>query len=114
MENSLNIFNKHKELIYLLFLLVGNLVVSSLASFFRIDSQFFAVPYRFVVFFFSIYLLINNEFSKKWKSKAILIFCAFWFIYFLKIVYSFHNYFYLPEFVIQENKIYLIILDLLG
>ena len=62
MKKLLNILNQQKELIYLLILLVGYVVVSSLSCFLDMDSQIFAVPYRFIVFFLSIYILFKIKF----------------------------------------------------
>lgn len=103
----INSFKSNKELIFLLILLVGYVVVSSLHSFFGIDSRIFAVPYRFLVFFFSFFILLEKIYYREWKSKILFIFSVFWFFYFFKTFYSFSLHCYLPEFLKQEYEIYL-------
>lgn len=100
------IFNKKKEIIFLLFLLVGYVLVSSLPNLFGFGSRLFSVPYRALVFIFSLYIIFENRFLLKFKWKILILFSFFWFFYFIKAYSSFEFDYYLPEFLKQENEIY--------
>lgn len=101
--------NSHtkKEFVFLVSLLVGYVVVCALPSIFRVESRNFAVPYRFLVFFFSVYIFSKNWYFRKSELKTVLIFCTFWFFYFFKTLYSFTTNDYLPQFINQEYEVYL-------
>lgn len=105
-DNWLEAFLKKKELLFLLFLLGGYVIVTSLPNLFGVNSRFFSVPYRFLVFLYSVFLLYENRNRIKALFKIVILFTIFWFFYFIKTYYSFQNDYYLNEFLKQENEIY--------
>ena len=96
-----------REILFILFLLGGYVIFSMLPNLFSIYSHFFSIPYRFIVFVFSIFILIKNRFRIKIVLKTIIILSTFWIFYFLKSYYSFNNDYYLDDFLKYENHIYL-------
>lgn len=100
--------NTKKEFFFLISILVGYIIVCALPNIFDVvNSRTFSVPYRFIIFFFSIYILSKNLLSRKLDLKIGLLFSVFWFFYFLKILYSFYIDYYLPQFLIQKYEVYL-------
>lgn len=95
------------DLLFLVCLLVGYVISSSLPKIFVVESRIFSIPYRLLMFLFSVYILTKNLSFRKIDFNTGLIFCFFWFFYFFKSVYSFHTDYYLPQFIIQEYEIYI-------
>lgn len=93
--------------LFLICLTVGYVVSCSLPNLFDIKSRVFSIPYRFLMLIFSVYILVEKGSFKKIDFKTGLIFCSFWFFYFLKTVYSFHTDFYLPQIIYEEYEIYI-------
>jgi len=105
--DMVNTGNTKKDVFFLVCLLVGYVVVCALPSIFGIGSRNFAIPYRILVFFFSINILLKNFNFGKSKLPTIIIFTVFWMFYFFKILYSFNSDFYLSQFVNQEYEVYI-------
>ncbi len=103
----LNTSHTKKEIYFIIFLLVGYVIVSSLSSIFQMESRYFSVPYRLLVFFFSVYILFKNCYFRKIDLKTAFIFSVFWIFYFIKTIYSFHNDKYFPSYLNQEYEVYL-------
>lgn len=104
--NWIDVFYKRKELLFLLFSIVGFVVVSCLPSLFAINERFFYFSYRLAIFVFSIFILFENRRRIIENFKISFVFTLFWLYYFIKAYYSFNNNYYLPEFVQQESEIY--------
>ncbi len=98
------------DFLFLICLLVGYIVSSAFPNIFGVKSRSFSIPYRFLMFIFSVYIVTKNVSLRKIDLKLGLIFSVFWFFYFLKAVYSFHTDYYLPQFLSQEFEIYIRIL----
>lgn len=96
--------------LFLICLLVGYVISCSLPKIFVVESRIFSVPYRLLMFLFSVYILAKNSSFRKIDFTTGLLFCFFWFFYFFKTIYSFQTDYYLPQFIIQEYEIYLRIL----
>lgn len=105
-SDFLNKVNKNKELLYLITALVGYIVISSLSNIFEVESRDFAVPYRFFIFFFSVYIFSKYIYYRKSELKTVIILCAFWLLYFFKALYSFNVDHYLPEIVKLKHEVY--------
>lgn len=96
-----------KDCFFMVSLLVGYVIVCALPSVFNVESRIFTVPYRFLIFFFSVYILSKNIYFRKFDFKMALIFSMFWIFYLLKTLYSFNTDYYLPPFITQEYEVYL-------
>jgi hypothetical protein len=105
--NRPNSNHEKNDLFFLIALLSGYIIVCALPSIFRVESRDFAVPYRFFMFFLSLYILSNNLYYRKLELKTVFIFFTFWIYYFFKTRYSFATDYYLPQFIGQEFEVYL-------
>ena len=95
------------EFWYLLLLIVGYVFFSGLAVPLNIENtRLFAVPYRFGVFIFAIFIIYKNFEWRKVKNISIISLIAFWILYAIKSVISFNNDAYLPEFVKVMDEVY--------
>ena len=95
------------DFLFLICLLVGYVISCSFPKIFVVESRIFSIPYRLLIFLFSVYILAKKSSFRKIDFNTGLLFCFFWFFYFFKTVYSFHTDYYLPQFIIQEYEIYL-------
>ena len=78
------------EVWFLLLVVTGYTVFSAFAIPLNIEnSRIFAVPYRVIVFFFSIYIIIKNFSFKKFRNIAMISMIFFWLIYSIKSYLSF-------------------------
>lgn len=108
MNIGLHTIKKNYEIIFLILILVGYVFFSSLSWLFDIEnSRLFAVPYRILVFLFSILIVFKSVASSRFYFKILIPLLTFWIFYFLKALYSFQIDTYLPIFIKQENEIYL-------
>jgi O-antigen ligase len=96
------------EVIYLLFIVAGYTVFSSFATPLNIEnSKIFSVPYRLLVFFFSITIIYRNFTFKKFKNIAVLSVIFFWILYFFKAYTSFNRDLYEEDFTLTFLEIYI-------
>lgn len=105
--NILNTNNTKIDFVLLVSLLVGYIFVCALPSIFNIESRGITVPYRFLIFFLSVCILLKNRCLMKGYVKNVLVISVFWIIYFIKTVYSFNTDYYFPQFINLEYEVYL-------
>lgn len=99
------------EVWFILLLVTGYTVFSAFAIPLHIEnSRIFAVPYRIIVFFFSIYIVIKNFSFKKLRNIAIVSMICFWLLYFFKSYLSFTTDSYDLEFLQKSDEVYVRIL----
>lgn len=99
------------EFLFIITLLVGYIIVSSIPNIFFFKSRYVLVLYRIFIFLFSVYIIYNNK--SKYNKKnlySILVLLLFWLFYFIKTIYSFNNDIYFPFFEIDQYEIYFRIL----
>lgn len=100
--------SKNPEFWFLLLVSAGYLIASGLAIPLGIEekSRYFAVPFRIIIFLFSLFIIFRNFSSKKITNFAILSFAAFWIFYSVKVILSFYNDSYSPAVLEVWNEIY--------
>lgn len=105
----MNLIKKNSvEVWYLLVIVVGYTVSSSFAVPLGItDSKIFSVPYRMLVFFFSLYIIYRNFSFQKLKNIAVISISFFWLLYFVKNYSSFSTDAYDPIFSQTFLEIYI-------
>jgi O-Antigen ligase len=103
---SKDIFKK-REFLFLILILSAYTFISSLSFFFKIDSINFSVPFRFLIFIFSLFLIFNTSIFNQINKKLFYSFVFFWLLYLVKAIYSFNKHQYNKEFLDQEYEIYM-------
>ena len=100
--------SKNPEFWFLLLVSAGYLIASGLAIPLGIEekSRYFAVPFRIIIFLFSLFIIFRNFSSKKITNFAILSFAAFWIFYSVKVILSFYNDSYSPAVLEVWIEIY--------
>ena len=96
------------EVWFLLLLVTGYTVFSAFAIPLNIEnSRIFSVPYRVIVFFFAICIIIKNFSFKKFRNISILSMIFFWLIYSIKSYISFTRDSYEVLFQLSFTEIYI-------
>ena len=108
----MDIFKKYtSEVWYLLLIVTGYTVFSAFATPLGVeDSKIFSVPYRLLVFFFSLYIIYKNFSFKKLRNVAVISLTLFWLLYLTKSYLSFTQDFYTELFGERFLEIYIRIL----
>lgn len=110
--NSNNDYNV--ELWFFILATVGYFVVSGIAIPLGIDhSRFFSVPFRMIIFSFSLWIILRNYSWVKLKNISIISFLLFWIIYIVKLTYSLSNDFYDAAFIEKANEVYIRIIAII-
>lgn len=104
----MNVLKKYKiDFWFLVFVLVGYIVASAFAIPFGIEnSRIFAVPYRIIVFLWSLLIIIKNYTNKKFFNISVLSLFIFWLLYTIKAYYSFTTDLYTTEFLLKSNELF--------
>ncbi|MFC6267726.1 O-antigen ligase family protein [Frigoriflavimonas asaccharolytica] len=93
---------------FILLIVVGYTFFSAFAIPFQIEeSRIFSVPFRFLIFGFSIFIIYKNFSISKFKNIAVLSVVFFWLFYLLKSYISFTNDLYDEVFHLQISEIYI-------
>lgn len=109
---------QHNEKLFFTFfwilLLIGFFVVSIFPNAFQIESQVITIPYRAFILFLSVVILLRKCYRKPFREYSIaeITFILFWILYFVKAVYTFKNYTFLPGTPIKEFETYLRIIGI--
>ena len=92
------------EVWYLLLVVTGYTVFSAIVEPLGLEnSMIFSIPYRFLVFLFSLYIIYRNFSLQRFTSIAVLSILFFWLLYLIKNYLSFNHDFYDADF---SNKFY--------
>lgn len=104
-----DLYDNYKvELWFFIIATVGYFVVSGIAIPLGIDnSRFFSIPFRILIFSFSLWIIIRNFSLKKLKNISIIAFLLFWVLYIVKFTYSLSHDFYDSTFLGKINEVYI-------
>lgn len=92
------------EVWYLLLVVTGYTVFSAIVEPLGLEnSMIFSIPYRFLVFLFSLYIIYRNFSLQRFTNIAVLSILFFWLLYLIKNYLSFKHDFYDADF---SNKFY--------
>lgn len=113
---SMRITKKNNiEIWFLLLIVTGYTVFSAFVKPLGLEnSLLFSIPYRVIVFFFSLFIIYRNFSFNKLRNVAVLAVLFFWLLYLLKTYISFNNDFYNPIFAQKFFEIYVRIIAIAG
>lgn len=102
------ITHKSLEFWFILLVITGYVVASSPAIPLGMEekSRYFAVPFRFMIFFISLYIILRNFSWQKLKSLSVITLLLFWLYYTIQVVKSYYQDFYEVNVLASWNEIY--------
>ena len=99
---------------FCIILIIGFLTIGIIPAVFKMNSQIITIPFRAVVLFLSIFIIIRNFYTKQINKFGLteFMFIVFWFFYLFKAFLTFRNYTFSEELNINESETYLRILGI--
>ncbi|WP_241317370.1 O-antigen ligase family protein [Chryseobacterium arthrosphaerae] len=100
------------EFLFIFFLTFGYIFFYSFSRQLDTSNEYFAVPFRVVLFLVSCYIIVVNFENLKKRKLSVIFTALFWLFYLAKSIYSFKNDSYQQKILNNEEKIYIRILCL--
>lgn len=99
---------KNAEFWFLLLIVIGYVFVASIAIPLDIEekSRYFAVPFRFLIFLYSAFIIYRNFNWEKLKNISVISLLLFWIFYLFKVWYSFNHDAYAENVLKSWNETY--------
>ncbi|RQO38175.1 hypothetical protein DBR39_15005 [Chryseobacterium sp. KBW03] len=101
-----NFINK----LLLLSVIVGNLIIISLAKPLEVNSKYFSIPYRVFIIVLSLLVIYKERKIVSFKNISMISLIVFWVYYLVKLIFSFNHYPFDEEIVLSKNEYILRIL----
>lgn len=100
------------EFFFIFFLTFGYIFFYSFSRQLDTPNEYFAVPFRIILFLISCYIIFVNFENIKKRKLSVIFTILFWLFYLVKTIYSFKNDSYQQKVLNNEEKIYIRIICL--